>query len=176
MIRRPPRSTQPTTLFPYTTLFRSEILLSTLQLFKITCEKQNIALVQHLKIDPDSMIAGDRDRLVQMFSNIIENGIKYMSKPGQLTIRQKILHNRLMLSFEDSGPGVPEESLPRLFDRFYRLDPSRSRKKGGSGLGLSICKNITETLGGRISARNTTRGGLAIDIDLPLEIRGNKPQ
>lgn len=153
-----------------------EILVETLQLFKTTFEKQPITLVQHLKIDRYSMIAGDRDRLVQMFSNIIENGIKYMTKPGQLTIRQKVFHNRLVLSFEDSGPGVPEESLVRLFDRFYRLDSSRSRKKGGSGLGLSICKNIAETMGGIISARNTTQGGLGIDIDLPLETGGNKPQ
>ncbi|MFA6011605.1 MAG: ATP-binding protein [Desulfobacteraceae bacterium] len=153
-----------------------EILVETLQLFKTTCEKQTITLVQHLKIEPGSMITGDKDRLVQMFSNIIENGIKYMTKPGQLTIRQKVFHNRLVLSFEDSGPGVPEESLVRLFDRFYRLDSSRSRKKGGSGLGLSICKNIAETMGGIISARNTTQGGLGIDIDLPLEARGNKLQ
>jgi len=153
-----------------------ETLVETLQLFRTTCEKQNVTLVQHLKIDPGSMIAGDKDRLVQMFSNIIENGLKYMTKPGQLTIRQKVFHNRIVLSFEDSGPGVPEESLPRLFDRFYRLDSSRSRKKGGSGLGLSICKNIAETMGGRISAQNTIQGGLGIDIDLPLEARGSKLQ
>ena len=69
---------------------------------------------------------------------------------------------------EDSGPGVPPESVPHLFDRLYRVDKSRSRALGGSGLGLSICKSIVETLGGQIRASNAPSGGLRIEIELPL--------
>ena len=143
-------------------------LIETLHFFNTAFEKQGLTLVEKLSADPGIIITGDGDRLVQMYSNILENCLKYTTKPGTLTVRQKMYHKNIVLSFEDSGPGVPEESVSRLFDRLYRVDPSRSRTGGGSGLGLSICKNIAETLGGRITARNTKSGGLSIDIDLPL--------
>ena len=73
-----------------------------------------------------------------------------------------------MLHVEDSGPGVPEESVERLFDRLYRVDHARTRARGGSGLGLSICKSIVEAHGGKITAANGESGGLRFDIELPL--------
>lgn len=146
------------------------ILVETLRGFEIPFEKQNITLVQHLNIKSSPLMTGDKDRLMQMYSNILENSLKYMTRPGVLTVSQVLRHDRIVLSFEDTGPGVPEDAFPRLFDRFYRQDGSRSRKKGGSGLGLSICKNIAETMGGRITARPSKRGGggLGIDIELPV--------
>jgi len=77
--------------------------------------------------------------------------------------------NQIKLYFEDSGPGVPQASLEHLFDRLYRVDKSRSRALGGSGLGLSICKSIVDTLGGQIRVVNASSGGLRIEIGLPLE-------
>jgi two-component system sensor histidine kinase BaeS len=74
----------------------------------------------------------------------------------------------MKLFFEDSGPGVPAASLTKLFDRLYRVDKSRSRKQGGSGLGLSICKSIVNALGGEIRAANAASGGLRIEIEFPL--------
>jgi len=73
----------------------------------------------------------------------------------------------LILFFEDSGPGVPEGELDRLFDRLYRVDRSRSRARGGSGLGLSICKSIVNALGGEIRASNGNSGGLRIEVEFP---------
>ena len=73
-----------------------------------------------------------------------------------------------MLHIEDSGPGVPDESVERLFDRLYRVDHARTRARGGSGLGLTICKSIVEAHGGKISAANGQSGGLRFDIELPL--------
>ncbi len=73
-----------------------------------------------------------------------------------------------MLHIEDSGPGVPDESVERLFDRLYRVDHARTRARGGSGLGLTICKSIVEVHGGKISAANGQSGGLRFDIELPL--------
>ncbi|MGD8345515.1 MAG: ATP-binding protein, partial [Desulfobacterales bacterium] len=106
--------------------------------------------------------------LKQLFSNLLENTLRYADTPGTLTIGQELSANRLVFYFEDSGPGVPEESLARLFDRLYRVDRSRSRAKGGSGLGLSICKSIVCAFGGEIRAVNGKSGGLRIEVELPL--------
>ncbi|MBW2467774.1 MAG: two-component sensor histidine kinase, partial [Deltaproteobacteria bacterium] len=101
-------------------------------------------------------------------SNLLENTLRYADAPGTLIIGQALVDNRLLFYLEDSGPGVPGESLDRLFDRLYRVDRSRSRTKGGSGLGLSICKSIIDALGGEIRAINGKSGGLRIEIELPL--------
>ena len=111
---------------------------------------------------------GDADRLQQLFSNLLENTLRYADSPGTLQIWQKHTENRWILFFEDSGPGVPAEALERVFDRLYRVDKSRSRMQGGSGLGLSICKSIVNALGGEIRAVNAASGGLRIEIELPL--------
>jgi two-component system sensor histidine kinase BaeS len=71
------------------------------------------------------------------------------------------------LVIEDSGPGLNDKDLSRLFERFYRVDESRTRSRGGAGLGLSICKNIVEAHGGRIEAEHSALGGLKIRIELP---------
>lgn len=118
--------------------------------------------------DNDITLLGDADRLAQLFSNLLENTLRYADSPGLLKIRHKRTGNCLSIYFEDSGPGVPVESLEHLFDRLYRVDKSRSRALGGSGLGLSICKSIVETLGGEIRAANGPSGGLQIEIVLPL--------
>jgi two-component system sensor histidine kinase BaeS len=113
-------------------------------------------------------IMGDESRLQQLFSNLLENNLRYAGAPGQLKIGYESIDNRLILFFEDSGPGVPEEALEHLFDRLFRVDRSRSRTQGGSGLGLSICKSIVKALGGKIRAANASAGGLRIEIELPL--------
>jgi two-component system sensor histidine kinase BaeS len=89
-----------------------------------------------------------------------------------LKVYHEITPGRLRLHFEDTGPGVPEESLHRLFDRLYRVDKARSRAEGGSGLGLAICKSIVESFGGCIEASNAASGGLGIGIEFPLVPRG----
>ena len=110
----------------------------------------------------------DADRLKQIFSNILENTLRYADKPGTLRISARCTEQTLKVCFEDSGPGVPPETLERLFDRLYRVDSSRSRDSGGSGLGLAICKQIVEAHGGRIVAENSALGGLSIKITVPL--------
>ena len=74
----------------------------------------------------------------------------------------------MKILFEDTGPGVPEEALPRLFDRLYRGESSRNRDLGGSGLGLSICRHVIESHGGSVEAENNQLGGLTLIIRLPL--------
>jgi len=114
-------------------------------------------------------IKGDADRLGQVFANILDNACKYMNPPGVLDVFAFRDDQYLTIYFEDTGPGVPEDALPRLFDRLYRVENSRSRESGGSGLGLSICRQIIEDHSGRIWAANSSKGGLAIGIELPLQ-------
>lgn len=118
-------------------------------------------------------IRADGDRLEQVFANLLENAAKYIQPPGILRITGRSDHDGLILTFEDSGPGVPAEALPRLFDRLYRVENSRNRSTGGSGLGLSICKHIVESHGGRIWAETGAMGGLYIAIRLPLTPQAN---
>ncbi|WP_353614692.1 two-component system sensor histidine kinase BaeS [Mangrovibacter phragmitis] len=119
---------------------------------------------------PDSAtLFGDPDRLMQLFNNLLENSLRYTDSGGGLTITGRIQNGALHLQFADSGPGVTDEQLAQLFERFYRAEGSRNRASGGSGLGLSICQNIVEAHGGKISAGHAAAGGISIDVTLPLE-------
>ena len=118
-------------------------------------------------------LKGDADRLAQLFTNLLENTLRYTDSPGVLKINALRSDSRLTICFEDTAPGVPPEAIRRLFDRLYRVDTSRSRKLGGSGLGLAICKQIVEAHGGTIQAVNASSGGLQIRIELPLISAGS---
>jgi two-component system sensor histidine kinase BaeS len=144
------------------------VLKETLGHFKQRFDKHQITIENNLENHPPTAIIGDADRLQQLFSNLVENTLRYADAPGILKIGQECTANRLILFFEDSGPGVPEGALDRLFDRLYRVDRSRRRAQGGSGLGLSICKSIVNALGGEIRATNGNSGGLRIEVELPL--------
>ncbi len=144
------------------------VLNEALRHFRTRFDESQITVENSVENDPPISVIGDADRLQQLFSNLLENTLRYADTPGTLRIRQERTENRLKLLFEDSGPGVPDEALERLFDRLYRVDKSRSRTQGGSGLGLSICKSIVNALGGEIRAANAASGGLRIEIELPL--------
>ena len=144
------------------------VIEETLGHFEQGFVENQIAIEKDLMHQPPVSVIGDADRLKQLFSNLLENTLRYADAPGTLTIGQELSANRLVFYFEDTGPGVPEESLERLFDRLYRVDRSRSRSRGGSGLGLSICKSIAGALGGEIRAVNGKSGGLRIEVELPL--------
>jgi two-component system sensor histidine kinase BaeS len=138
------------------------VLRDTLKMFRTRFSRQNIRIISDVGECYKVIIMGDKDRLTQLFSNLIENTLRYADSPGTLTLRANHSSSELTIYFEDSGPGVPEESLNRLFERLYRVEKSRSRALGGSGLGLSICKEIMERHGGTIQAENVKSGGLRI--------------
>jgi two-component system sensor histidine kinase BaeS len=118
--------------------------------------------------DPGWLIRGDSDRLHQVFTNLFENSLRYTHPDGRLEVTTTVAERKLLLRFNDTAPAPPEPTMPRLFDRFFRAEPSRSRELGGSGLGLAICKTIIEAHGGAIRASKSQLGGLCISIDLPL--------
>jgi two-component system sensor histidine kinase BaeS len=113
-------------------------------------------------------IYADPVRLSQLYRNLLNNSFNYTDSHGQLTITIYRKINQLLLSFSDSAPGVPEEELPKLFDRFYRLESSRNRHHGGAGLGLAICSNIVTAHNGTIQAFASAMKGLTIRIELPI--------
>lgn len=128
----------------------------------ITVELQ----LPHRKIAP---IQADPDRLAQLFRNLLNNSLRYTDPDGQLFIQLEQTGKHISIDLQDSSPAVPEQDLPHLFERFYRVETSRNRASGGAGLGLAICRNIVEAHAGQIHARPTSQGGLWIHIELPLQ-------
>ncbi len=114
-------------------------------------------------------IAGDEIRLRQLTHNLLENSLRYTDTGGRTEIQLQQREDRVVLTVNDSAPGVPDESLPKLFDRLYRADNSRSRNTGGSGLGLAIAKSIVDAHDGVIRAAHSPLGGLSIEVSLPLD-------
>ena len=112
-------------------------------------------------------VFGDADRLRQMFRNLLENSARYTDRGGRVRVAAKREGSRVRVDFEDSAPGVSGEALPQLFERFYRVDASRSRAHGGTGLGLAICRSIAQAHDGEISAAPSALGGLRISVSLP---------
>lgn len=129
-------------------------------------ERQNIVLSIH--DIPDILILSDEDRLRQVLRNVLMNALKYAGEYTQVSIHPTIQENMLQLVIADEGPGVPENDIEKIFQRFYRVDPSRSRDSGGRGLGLAICRQFMESCHGSITARNRTPHGLEICLIIPL--------
>ena len=117
------------------------------------------------------MVHADADRLGQLISNLVENSVRYTDAPGRIEVRCGKATGRAMLEISDSAPGIPEEQMTRLFERFFRMESSRSRSSGGAGLGLAICRNIVEAHDGTIEASASPLGGISITVSLPL-LRG----
>ncbi len=131
-------------------------------------EKEQIQVQVQGMEEPHAEISGDRELLSRLFLNLIENAIRYTDGPGMLKIISAKEEQWLVITLEDSKPGVPDDCLERLFERLFRVDGSRSRARGGSGLGLSIVKKIVATHHGYIQADHSDLGGLMITIRLPL--------
>ncbi len=113
-------------------------------------------------------VFGDPDRLSQLFNNLLENSLRYSDAGGFLQINGEVQGRQIVLTFADTGPGVSDEQLGMLFERFYRAEASRNRASGGSGLGLAICQNIVEAHSGTLSASHSPFGGVSIKVVLPL--------
>src|SRR6266567_1096982 len=130
---------------------------------------------ERANVEPRNMIAydlpvfnADPDMLTRVFTNLCDNALRYTPAGGAVTIDATRHGDLLGISVTDTGPGIPPAALPRLFDRFYRVDVSRQLATGGSGLGLAIVRAIIEAHGGTIWAENSSQGGARIVFTLPL--------
>lgn len=131
-------------------------------------EQKKHVLETAIEIDSGVSLFGDNERLKQLFTNLIANSIRYTDKGGRIDITVHQEDTTVIYTIQDSSPGVSEVHLPQLFERFYRVESSRSRNLGGAGLGLSICYNIVKGHNGVIEADPSPLGGLRIRITLPL--------
>ncbi len=113
------------------------------------------------------VMSGDSERLRQVFSNLLENTLRYTDAGGRLRIGCVVEPRTLTLHFDDTAPGVPAEALPRLFERFFRVEASRSRVRGGAGIGMALCRSIVEAHGRSIAAAASPLDGLRVTLVLP---------
>lgn len=116
----------------------------------------------------DLHIEGDHSKLTQLFSNLLSNSMRYTDAGGEVRLSARANGPLAEIQLDDSAPGVPDAALSHLFERFFRVDASRSRQGGGSGLGLSICQAIVAGHDGQIRAQHSQLGGLSMLVVLPL--------
>ncbi|MGM9521384.1 MAG: sensor histidine kinase [Oscillospiraceae bacterium] len=124
--------------------------------------------------DPECFIMATDDELFQIIFNLTENAIKYNFKGGKVVVNICRKEKNVVISVEDTGIGIPAQDLPYIFDRFYRVDKSRDREDGGSGLGLSIVKSTAERHGGEVEAQRLEDGGMKFIVIFPLYSPGTK--
>lgn len=136
--------------------------------FELTHPEKNF--IKYIPKTP-IFVEGDQDKLTQVFDNIINNAIKYSPNGKNITVRvrQNYNHNRVSISIKDEGVGIPLVHIDKIFNRFYRVDKSRQRTMGGTGLGLALAKNIVEAHRGRIWAQSREGYGSIIFVTLPCE-------
>jgi two-component system sensor histidine kinase BaeS len=143
----------------------SKLLNQTLDTFRSRLSARKLVLDSQL---PEELwLEGDARRLRQLLQNLLENTCRYVEAGGQVLLKLRRVDGEAQLSIDDSGPGLAEHERSRLFERFYRVEGSRSRVSGGSGLGLSICRNIAEAHQGSLRALESQLGGLRIELLLP---------
>ena len=132
---------------------------------KPPADNKSISFVNQL---PDLIATADVGRLEQVFANLVDNAIKYGRTQGTVTIGGgKTEDGRIEVFVQDDGPGIPPESLDRIFERFYRVDKARSREQGGTGLGLSIVKHIVQNHGGKVWVKSEPGKGATFFFTLP---------
>lgn len=122
--------------------------------------------------DAATVVTGDPAKLHDAFRNLLENAINYAPEGSRIVMGSARAGSRILLTVADQGPGIPAADLPRVFERFYRVDKARARATrdpGGTGLGLAIVKHLIELHGGRVTAANRREGGAILTVDLPAD-------
>jgi two-component system phosphate regulon sensor histidine kinase PhoR len=109
----------------------------------------------------------DEEAVSQILDNLVDNALKYTPAGGDIRIRWRSDDGHACVDVEDTGIGIPEGDLPRIFERFYRVDKARSRELGGTGLGLSIVKHLVQAMHGTVSANSTLGKGTKFTVRLP---------
>lgn len=132
---------------------------------EMNARAKNIQLVFFKKFDP-VLVSADRNRILQVLMNLIKNSINYGNENGTTTVNIFTIDKVVTVEVSDNGPGIAEEDIPRLFERFYRVEKSRNRNEGGSGLGLAIVKHFIEAHNHTISVQSTVGEGSTFSFGL----------
>lgn len=148
-----------------------KLIINTVSILSPQASEKNQILNVDIKI-PLPIISADEDMIGQLLINLVDNAIKYTADGGQIDIRAERWNDSVKIAVSDTGIGIPRDSIPRLFERFYRIDKARSREMGGTGLGLAIVKHILEVHSGRIEVDSIVGQGSTFTVYLPA---GNDP-
>ena len=112
-------------------------------------------------------VYGDETQLNSMFTNLVDNAVKYTPPGGRVEVVGGSEGSEIVVSITDTGIGIPEDKIPRIFERFYRVDKARSKATGGTGLGLSIVRHVAQNHGGRVTVESTPNEGSTFTVSLP---------
>jgi heavy metal sensor kinase len=134
---------------------------------EVLCQEKGLSF--QLGQTQDLVVKGDEARLTELFMNLLDNAIRYTHAPGTVSLSLRREGQMAVVAITDTGIGIPAEDIPLIFERFYRVDKSRSRSEGGSGLGLAICRHIAEAHGGKIEVESRVGGGSTFSVWLPLQ-------
>jgi two-component system phosphate regulon sensor histidine kinase PhoR len=141
------------------------VFAQVLSLFKERADRRQVALANDAVIGLPRVVA-DRRALEHIVTNLVDNAVKYCAPGSRVTLRGEEQGGQIRVVISDNGPGIEARHLPRLFERFYRVDPGRSREIGGTGLGLSIVKHLAEAMGGTVSVESAPGAGTTFSIVL----------
>lgn len=144
----------------------SKIAMRCVEVLTANAKHSNVELKVHTK--DDCRVFADSDALHQIIFNLVENAVKYNKESGKVNILIKKEEERCIVEVNDTGIGIPNDEISKIFDRFYRVDKARARATGGSGLGLSIVRDSVEKLGGTIKVQSTADVGTTFTLSLPL--------
>lgn len=139
-----------------------------LERFQPQAGSQQVRLTLTPPAGPIPEISADPIRLEQVLTNLLSNAMRYTPTGGQIELSLSSTDDSVRLRLHDSGPGIPEQALPYIFERFYRVDKSRTRAEGGTGLGLAIARQLARLHGGDLTATNHTSGGALFTLILPV--------
>jgi two-component system phosphate regulon sensor histidine kinase PhoR len=117
-------------------------------------------------IEGAPQVMADRSKLEQVMVNLLDNALKYTPENGSITISANEADGMVAIAVTDTGIGIPPKDLPRIFERFYRVDTARSREQGGTGLGLAIVKHIIQQHGGSVAVESTPGKGSTFSVSL----------
>ena len=139
------------------------VLESCLEAHRGRAEAKDLSLTFDAgSLDGETLVLADEEAIRQIFDNLIDNAIKYTPEGGKVRVACSLAADAVSVEVADTGIGIPRDDLPRIFERFYRVDKARSRELGGTGLGLSIVKHLISSIGGQISVTSRARLGLAV--------------
>jgi two-component system, OmpR family, phosphate regulon sensor histidine kinase PhoR len=149
----------------YEALTLSDVFSHVLSLFRERADKRELSIEFEI---PDEIprVRGDRRALEHVLTNLVDNAVKYCPEGAAVRLSAELVGENIRVLVEDNGPGIEEKHLPRLFERFYRVDAGRSRELGGTGLGLSIVKHLVESMGGNISVESALGRGATFSFTL----------